>query len=123
MSVVAAGLIAVLFAAGTYLVLRRDLVRVVWGLALFGQGANLTVITMGGLTARAAPIVGHGHGQHMDPLVQALILTAVVIGLGTTAFALVLTYRVYEENQSLSADHVSGQDELYGIRRSGGDGP
>lgn len=114
MSLVLPILIGVLFAVGTYLVLRPDLLRVVWGLVLYSQAANLTVLTVGGIGAAQAPIVD-GSGPYMDPLVQALVLTAIVIGLGVTAFALLLTYRVYEENASLNAENVSGQDDLFGL--------
>lgn len=120
MSLVASVLVGVLFASGTYLILRKDVLRVVWGIALISQAANVTVLTVGGLDAARAPIVGDGGGTLMDPLVQALILTAVVIGLGATAFTLLLVYRVYEENDSVNVDNISGRDDLYGI--TGGDG-
>jgi multicomponent Na+:H+ antiporter subunit C len=95
-----------LFAIGTFLVLRRDIVRVVWGVAIISQAANLFLVTMGfGLTgdpAADAPVLTAGEGaMYADPLVQALVLTAIVIGFGTTAFALVLSYRVYEENGTI----------------------
>lgn len=105
---VLAAVLGTLFALGTFLVLRRDVVRVVWGVVIIGQAANLYLVTMGGLSG-TVPIVG-GHGGHgagvepatvTDPLVQALVLTAIVIGLGTTAFALVLTYRLYEEHGTI----------------------
>jgi multicomponent Na+:H+ antiporter subunit C len=53
---------------------------------------------------------GHGGGEVAvtDPLVQALVLTAIVIGFGTTAFALVLTYRLYEEHGTIDLTEVSG---------------
>ena len=93
-----------LFALGTFLVLRRDVVRVVWGVTIISQSANVYLVTMGGLGG-SVPVLGHGgHGGGAgttDPLVQALVLTAIVIGFGTTAFALVLTYRVYEEHGTI----------------------
>ena len=98
--VVLATVLGALFALGTFLVLRRDVVRVVWGVAVVGQAANLYLVTMGGL-AGIAPIGKFGKegtAGVTDPLVQALVLTAIVISFGTTAFALVLTYRVYEEH-------------------------
>jgi multicomponent Na+:H+ antiporter subunit C len=101
-----------LFALGTFLVLRRDLVRVVWGVSILSQAANVYLITMGGLEG-SVPIVGHGaHGAEnvTDPLVQALVLTAIVIGFGTTAFALVLTYRVYEENGTIDVTELGGEE-------------
>jgi multicomponent Na+:H+ antiporter subunit C len=108
-----------LFAAGTYLVLRRDVVRVVWGITIIGQAANVYLVTMGGLEGRV-PVLGHGEegavactvpeagaGCVTDPLVQALVLTAIVIGFGTTAFALVLTYRLYQEHGSIDLVEVA----------------
>ncbi|UPV73235.1 NADH-quinone oxidoreductase subunit K [Halorussus limi] len=101
---VLAGVLGVLFALGTFLVLRRDIVRVVWGVTIISQSANVYLVTMGGLSG-SVPVLahgGHGGGGHVtDPLVQALVLTAIVIGFGTTAFALVLTYRVYEEHGTI----------------------
>ena len=90
-----------LFALGTFLVLRRDVVRVVWGVSIISQSANVYLVTMGGFGG-GVPFLGHGgHGAVTDPLVQALVLTAIVIGFGTTAFALVLTYRMYEEHGTI----------------------
>jgi multicomponent Na+:H+ antiporter subunit C len=97
-----------LFALGTFLVLRRDLVRVVWGLAIMSQAANVYLVTMGGLGG-GVPFVSHGdHGATTDPLVQALVLTAIVIGFGTTAFALGLSYRVYQTNGTIDLREVRG---------------
>ena len=100
---VLAAVLGVLFALGTYLVLRRDVVRVVWGVTIISQSANVYLVTMGGLEG-VAPIAAHGHfaSRPTDPLVQALVLTAIVIGFGTTALALVLTYRVYEEHGTIN---------------------
>jgi multicomponent Na+:H+ antiporter subunit C len=97
--VVLAAVLGTLFAIGTFLVLRKDVVRVVWGITIISQAANVYLITMGGLSG-LAPIVGRD-GSTTDPLVQALVLTAIVIGFGTTALVLVLTYRVYEEHGTI----------------------
>ncbi|MEF8776882.1 MAG: sodium:proton antiporter [Haloarculaceae archaeon] len=97
-----AAVLALLFALGTFLVLRRDVVRVVWGVTIMSQAANVYLVTMGGLQG-SVPILGHGESAAgvTDPLVQALVLTAIVIGFGTTAFALALTFRVYEEHGTI----------------------
>jgi multicomponent Na+:H+ antiporter subunit C len=109
---VLAAVIGCLFSIGTFLILRRDLIRVVWGTILLSQAANVYLIAMGGLDGKA-PIIGHVsvHGTITDPLVQALVLTAIVIGFGTTAFILVLTYRIYEEHSTLDLDKISSMDK------------
>lgn len=102
-----------LFAFGSFLILRRDVVRVVWGVAILGQAANVYLVTMGGIGGAPPVLLHHGEGggevATTDPLVQALVLTAIVIGFGTTAFALVLTYRVYEEHGTIDLDAVGGE--------------
>jgi multicomponent Na+:H+ antiporter subunit C len=106
---VLAVVLGLLFAFGTYLVLRRDVVRVVWGVTIIGQAANVYLVTMGGLVG-GVPILAHGHGGGgavTDPLVQALVLTAIVIGFGTTAFALALTFRVYEAHGTIDTTELA----------------
>ncbi|MFB6109500.1 MAG: sodium:proton antiporter [Halodesulfurarchaeum sp.] len=119
--IVLAAFLGLLFATGTFLILRRDVIRVVWGLAILNQAANVYLVTMGGLSGKA-PIVSHGKvgGSITDPLVQALVLTAIVIGFGTTAFALGLTYRVYETRGNIDlATPPDGESET----QAGGDNP
>jgi len=106
-SVALALVVGGLFGLGTFLLLRRDLVRVVWGVAVVSQAANVYLISMGGVvpgTHDTVPVLA-GHGgpvpETTDPLVQALVLTAIVISFGTTAFALALTYRAHEENETM----------------------
>ena len=82
-----------LFAAGVYLLLERSLTRVLVGFLLLGNGMNLLLLSTGG-PAGLAPIVGYAEPEEMsDPLPQALVLTAIVITLGVTAFLLAMTYR------------------------------
>ncbi|MFB6166572.1 MAG: sodium:proton antiporter [Haloarculaceae archaeon] len=118
---VLATVLGLLFALGTFLVLRRDVVRVVWGVTIISQAANVYLVTMGGL-AGAVPITDHGHaaGPVTDPLVQALVLTAIVIGFGTTAFALVLTYRIYQEHGTIDVADLAG-GEADPVALDGGD--
>lgn len=110
-----AAVVGGLFAVGTFLVLRKDLIRVVWGMTVLSQAANVFLLTMGGIaegTAGTVPVLAH-HGEGTphttDPLVQALVLTAIVISFGMTAFALVLTYRVYEENDTIDVSELGGK--------------
>jgi len=102
-----------LFAVGTFLVLRRDVVRVIWGVVVMSQAANIYLITMGNPEpGQLVPVLTRGvapAGPITDPVVQALVLTAIVIGFGTTAFALVLTFRVYEEHGTLDLDELGAE--------------
>ncbi|QFU81341.1 sodium:proton antiporter [Natronorubrum aibiense] len=115
-ALVLALVVGALFALGTFLLLRRDLIRVVWGLAIISQAANVYLLAMGGIAAGtfdSVPVLaGHGAGapETADPLVQALVLTAIVIGFGMTAFALVLSYRVYEEHDTLDVSELGEHD-------------
>ena len=89
-------LIGVLYAVGTYLLLQRTLTRVVIGLGLMSHGANLLLLAAGG-SAGAVPFVGRTDGAAgagtADPLPQAMVLTAIVITFGVTAFLLALAFR------------------------------
>ncbi len=116
MTLVLATLIGLLFAFGTYLLLRRDLVWVIWGLAIVSQAANAYLLTVAGIAVpgpESVPVLGHvGEGavpETADPLVQALVLTAIVISFGMTAFALVVTYRVYEEHDTIDVHEIGGE--------------
>ena len=114
MTVVLAALLGSLFGFGTFLLLRRDLVAVIWGTAIVSQGANLYLLTMGGFVEAsfdAVPVLATHGGetpQTTDPVVQALVLTAIVISFGMTAFALVMTFRVYEEHSTLDVFELGG---------------
>lgn len=86
-----------LFATGTYLILQKLLSRIIIGLGLIAHGANLLLLGSGGEPG-APPIVGTGAGSTFsDPLEQALVLTAIVITFGITAFLLALAYRSWTE--------------------------
>lgn len=105
--------VGVLYAAGFYMMLRRSLVKVILGLALLSHAANLFLFTVGGLTRGKAPLVseaGPDVAAYADPLPQALILTAIVIGFGVQAFALVLFKRVYQTVGTDDLDRLDSTD-------------
>lgn len=99
--------VGVLFAAGVYLLLERSLTRVLLGFILMGNGANLLFLVAGG-RAGGAPLIGTTPEDQMsDPLVQAMVLTAIVITLGITAFVLAMAYRSWQLH-----GHDEVQDDL-----------
>jgi multicomponent Na+:H+ antiporter subunit C len=100
---------SVLFGTGAYLLLNRDLVRVVLGVVLISQAATLTLIASG-LVRGAAPIFPLRGEAASDPLSQAMALTAIVIGLAVTALLLVLVLRVAETYRSPELDEVADEE-------------
>jgi multisubunit Na+/H+ antiporter MnhC subunit len=86
----------VLLGASVYLMLSRSLVRVILGLIVLGNAANLSIFTAGRIFGTAPPLVPEGATALLDgaanPLPQALVLTAIVISFGLTAFVLVLAW-------------------------------
>jgi multicomponent Na+:H+ antiporter subunit C len=95
--------IAIVFALGTWQILQRDIIRIIVGFALQSLAVNLLIITAGALPGLRAPFAAAGN-QSTDPLVQALVLTAIVIFLGVFILLLVIAYRLFEEYGSLEVD-------------------
>lgn len=104
---------SVMIGCGVYLVLERSLTRVLVGLVMLGNGVNLLFLISSGPAGRA-PIVGDDPTRMSDPLPQALVLTAIVISLGTTAFLLAMAYRSW---QLAGHDDVQDDVEDAAIRR------
>lgn len=111
MELLFASAVGVLTAAGVYLLLRARTFPVVLGLGLIGYAVNFFVFGMGRLTVGLDPIITDDAAGYPDPLPQALVLTAIVIGFAMTAFVLVLALRA---NTSLGTDHVDGRPGEYG---------
>jgi len=93
MSVLLAFVAAVLMGVGTYLVLQRQLSRIVIGVGLMGHGANVLFVLSAQGRGRPAFTTGHDEGPFTDPLPEAMALTGIVITFAVTAFLLALAYR------------------------------
>jgi multicomponent Na+:H+ antiporter subunit C len=100
---------AALFGTGAYLVLHRDLVRVVLGVVIISQASVLTLIASG-LTRGQAPIAPRPGEPVTDPLSEAMALTAIVIGLAVTALLLTLVLRVVDAYRVRDLDDVSEEE-------------
>lgn len=112
MTVVQAAAIAVLLGSGSYMLLKHDLIRVVIGMLLISNGANLFIM-LAGLERGPAPIYPlPPDGIVADPLVQAMTLTAIVITFGVTALLLSLIYRVYVSHATVDTDTLAEAEEL-----------
>lgn len=90
-------LVGVLTSVAIYLVLSRNVIRLILGTAIFSHAVHLLILTMGHLKTGAAPLLGEESETYVDALPQALILTAIVISFAVTAFILVLAYRAYQD--------------------------
>lgn len=93
-----------------FLLTSTNLIRILLGVALLGNAANLTIFTAGRLTREVPPIIPEGMlrplAETANPLPQALILTAIVIAFALFAFILVLVYRAYQELGSENVDRM-----------------
>ena len=100
--------IGILFTISTYLLLSKSLLRIIIGTSILSHAVNLLVLTMGGLKQGTVPILSEHANSYVDPLPQALILTAIVISFGVTSFFLVLAYRSYHELGTDNMDQLRG---------------
>lgn len=101
--------IAGMFATGAYLMLKRDLIRLIAGMILVGNAANLFIMASA-LRRGKAPILPFD-GQSADPLVQAMVLTAIVISFAVAALALAMVYRVYTSHYSVDLSRLAAAEE------------
>lgn len=113
MDILIALLIGILFGTGIFCLLRRSLTRLVIGVILISQAVNMMVFVSAGLTRAAPPLIESGkkvlEGVYADPLPQALVLTAIVIGFGLVTFLLALVHRVFE---------TTGTDDVDSLRKT-----
>ncbi|MBA2779897.1 Na+/H+ antiporter subunit C [Billgrantia kenyensis] len=106
--------IGMLYAAAIFLMLRRSIVKLVIGLMLLSNAANLLIFTSAGMIRGAPPLIPEGlpapPGAVADPLPQAVVLTAIVIAFGVLAFAVVLIRRAYEIVKADDLDKMKETD-------------
>lgn len=114
MEILMSFVIGIMFTCAVYLILSKSLIRIIVGTGLLSHGVHLLLLTMGGLPKadEAPPLLGeHSANGYVDPLPQALILTAIVISFGVTAFFLVLAYRTYQELGTSDMESLRENDE------------
>ncbi|MCC6315216.1 MAG: NADH-quinone oxidoreductase subunit K [Thermomicrobiales bacterium] len=103
--------VAILFGAGAYLLLKRDLIRVVVGVVLMSNAINLFIVSASLRRGRAPIYPLPPDARVADPLVQAMTLTAIVITFGVSALLLSMVYRVYTSHLSLDLDDLAAAEE------------
>ncbi len=106
---------AALFGCGLYMVLSRNVVRMVLGLSLLTTAVNLALFQTGRIRSSQPPLIPEGAerlGESADPLPQALILTAIVIGFALTVILMALTLNAWRGNGTLRSDELHPAREL-----------
>lgn len=101
--------VAILFGSGCYLLLKRDLIRLIVGISLIGNAANLFIMSAS-LQRGAAPVLPLD-GPFADPIVQSMTLTAIVISFSVSTLMLALVYRVYEAHAAVDIDQLTIAEE------------
>lgn len=108
--------VGLLFAASLYLILHRHLFKLIVGIMVFGLASNLYVFAIGRLTREKSAIIpGNADAAiepFADPVPQALILTAIVIGFGLQAFAIVLVKRLHQASGTEDIDKFNNTDKI-----------
>lgn len=115
MEILLAIIIGLLYASGIYMMLRRSLVKLIIGLILLGNGANILIFLLGRIVKGEPPIIEDSAKVladiYADPVPQALILTAIVISFGLQAFAIILVKRAYKVVGTDDLDQMNATDE------------
>jgi multicomponent K+:H+ antiporter subunit C len=116
MEFLVASAIGVMTAAGIYLILRARTFPVVIGLSLLTYATNLFLFATGRLAVNQPPVISATNGGYVDPLPQALVLTAIVISFGMTAVLVVMSLRSFIESGDDGVDVLvqPTEDELGG---------
>jgi multicomponent Na+:H+ antiporter subunit C len=108
-------LIGLMHAGGVYMLLRRSMFKMIIGLILLGNGANLLIFLLGKLIKGHPPVMADGMKVftdiYADPLPQAVILTAIVIGFGLQSFAIILIKKVYKVLETDDLDELNSSEE------------
>lgn len=104
-------LVGVLTAVAIYLILSKNVIRLILGTAILSHAVHLLILSMGGLKTGTVPLLGEKADLYADALPQALILTAIVISFAVTAFILVLAYRAYQELGTDDLGEMRGADD------------
>jgi multicomponent Na+:H+ antiporter subunit C len=114
-SVLLALVAAALFGFGIYMILSRHVVRMVLGLSLLTTAVNLVIFQAGRLRTAQPPLIREGAerlGESQDPVPQALVLTAIVIGFALTVVLATLSLRAHDGHGTLRSDEIGSARAL-----------
>ncbi|MEY1637958.1 NADH-quinone oxidoreductase subunit K [Tenuifilum osseticum] len=116
MEIVLAILTGLLFAAGLYLMLHKDMIKLIIGIMMMGYATNLFIFLIARITRGVPAIIDQGKEvltpPFADPIPQALMLTAIVIGFGIQAFAIVLIRKVYKVTGISNMEQLNSSEKI-----------
>ncbi|MCP3680144.1 MAG: cation:proton antiporter [Gammaproteobacteria bacterium] len=119
MEILLCWLVGLLFAISTWLLLHRNMIRILFGILLMSSSINLLIFTVGRLTLAKAAFIADDHsqlsGQFANALPQALILTAIVIGFGVFTYALVLMTKAWQDIGTMNVDEMRLAEPLESV--------
>ncbi len=105
MQIETAILVGVMFGVSTYLLLNKSFVRILFGFVLLTNAGNLFILSMSGNPDnKRSPVLAEGSGPIVDPIPQALLLTAIVIGFGLTIYLIMLLYRIFLDEKTTNVE-------------------
>jgi multicomponent Na+:H+ antiporter subunit C len=106
-------IVVLLMMIGFYIVIAHgNLIKKLVGLTIFQTSVFIFYISMGNVEGGSAPILAEGVSHFSNPLPHVLILTAIVVGIATTALGLALVVRIKESYGSIEEDEIQNQDQL-----------
>ena len=106
-------IVVVLMMVGFYIVIAHgNLIKKIVGLSIFQTSVFIFYISMAKVDGGTAPILAEGIKQYSNPLPHVLILTAIVVGIATTALALALAVRIKEAYGSIEEEEIQNKDNL-----------
>ncbi|TCO08729.1 NADH-quinone oxidoreductase subunit K [Natronoflexus pectinivorans] len=116
MELIIAIFIGLMFSCGVYLILRRSIVKVILGIFVLSNAANLIIFLAGGITKSEVAFIPHGEqtldpALINDPVAQVLVIKSIVIGLGIAAYILALKYRYFEVTGTHDLDSLKNTDQ------------
>ncbi|RAI02345.1 cation:proton antiporter [Acuticoccus sediminis] len=116
MNLVYALAIAAIVGTGVYLVLSRNVMRIILGVSLLSAGTNLLIFLAGGVQATLPPVIEQGsdmlRADSANPLPQALILTAIVIGFALVAFSAALALQLFRTGGTIDTRELTAAEDL-----------
>ena len=108
-------LVAIMFTISTYLLLQKSFVRILFGFVALSNSVNIFLLAMSGNPVdKLSPVLATETSTYVDPLPQALVLTAIVIGFGLTVYLIMLLYRIFLDARTTNAETLfkpEGSDE------------